>query len=146
MAGRPTKEQALAIAARRARAVQLRGAGLSFDAIARAIPDITDAHMASADVREGLRRERELGETPAELALSLEAIRLEAMERSVHGVLQDATQGKDHKLVLECTDRLLKIAERRERVQAAEARQKPAEASPLDEIRARRQKKFRAPA
>src|SRR6185437_12679110 len=111
-------------AQRRLRALQLRRSGLTYPEIARTI-GVSSAQLAARDVARALADKQKLDElvTTGELAMELE--KLDNLERHVNAVLQNAAGGGNPQLadpaqVLACTDRLLKISERRQHLRPAE--------------------------
>jgi len=120
------------VAERRAKAAQLRAAGASYGAIAKAL-DLPSAAAAAMDVQRSLVDLAALreGEGP-----ELERTRLDSMENTIRAMLQNALGGGDARLadpqmVLACTDRLLKIMELRSALPGGQAES-------ADEIRRRR--------
>jgi len=105
------------VAERRARAVQMRQAGLSYAAIAKALK-LPSAAAAAMDVARSLAVLADLREPEQPLTAELERAKLDAMERNLQAILQNAAGGGDARLadpqlVLACTDRLIRIMELR---------------------------------
>ena len=100
---------------RRARVVQLREAGLSYQAIADEL-GLSSAHHAVVDASRALAGQRvELSEDGV-LKFVLEASRLDALERGAQSVLRQAAATGDHLTVLKAIDRLLRISARRSKL------------------------------
>lgn len=126
----PTRAE---VADRRARALALRVAGVTWQQIADQLGHKT-AGAAHQDVSRALEaRTREMNGPPDEFT-ALELERLEAAERRVHTVLATAAQARSHVTVLEAIDRLVRISESRRRL-VRERVQPAAEANPIDELR-----------
>jgi hypothetical protein len=94
--------------------LQLRLSGADYEAIARAIPEITDAEHAARECESGQEQLALLTGWEAGKRASLEHMRLDLLERHVMAVLTNASAaGSDPVLVLGAVDRLLKISEQR---------------------------------
>ena len=100
------------VAERRARALQLRAAGLSYQAIADQL-GYSSRRAAAQDVTRALADRQGLLDTQSALFVSLELERLDSLERAVQGVMRQAAADGERSIVLRAADRLLRIAERR---------------------------------
>ena len=123
------------VAERRAKAVQMRLAGMSYGTIARGL-GLPSAAAAAVDVQRSLVDLAALREAEDRLGPELEHSRLDSMENTIRALLQNASGGGDARLadpslVLACTDRLLKIMELRSALPGGQAES-------ADEIRRRR--------
>ena len=103
------------VAARRARVLQLRAAGLSFQAIAEQVGH-RSASAAAQDAARALKDRKHLLDDQAALAVTLEAERLDALERAAQAVLQTSVRGGDHETALRSVDRLVRLSDRRGRL------------------------------
>ena len=100
------------VAERRAKALQLRAAGLTYQAIADQL-GYTSRRVAAQDVTRALQDRQGLLDTQATLFVSLELERLDSLERAVQTVMRQASADGERSIVLRAADRLLRIAERR---------------------------------
>jgi hypothetical protein len=140
-ASRSKQEQ---VAARRQRALQLRAAGLTYQAISDEL-GYPGRGAAAQDVTRALKDRQGLLTAQAAVFVTLELERLDGLERAVQTVLRQASGEGEKSLVLRASDRLLRIAERRAALLGLDVRSKAeqeASASPLDELRARREFKL----
>ena len=103
------------VAARRARVLQLRAAGLSYQSIADQV-GLPTASAAAQDAKRALKDRQHLADDQAALAVTLEAERLDALERAAQAVLQTAVKGGDHETALRSVDRLVRLSDRRGRL------------------------------
>jgi hypothetical protein len=132
------------VAARRARALSLRAAGLTYQAISDEL-GYPGKGAAAQDVTRALRDRQGLLTGQVAVFVTLELERLDGLERAVQTVLRQASAEGEKSLVLRASDRLLRIAERRAALLGLDATGKgkdEAQVSPLDELRARRERKF----
>jgi hypothetical protein len=144
-----SRRQQAEVAARRARVLQLRESGLTFQQIADA-EGLATRQAAIMDVTRALRARREELGGLTDLHATLELGRLDTLERQVQQVARTAA-GHDPDLVLRAVDRLVRISARRSALlgidaDSVAAAQPPAErpASVRDELRAQRAKRRRA--
>ena len=100
------------VAERRAKALQLRAAGLTYQAIADQL-GYTSRRVAAQDVTRALQDRQGLLDTQATLFVPLELERLDSLERAVQTVMRQASADGERSIVLRAADRLLRIAERR---------------------------------
>jgi hypothetical protein len=99
-------------------------AGFSPQQIADTVDGVKDARMAAADLRRALADGAALRRVAAgdkTRLLELELTQLAATQRAVEGVMRRAVarqgEGAADDLVLRCSDRLLRLAERRQQLQ-----------------------------
>jgi hypothetical protein len=132
------------VAARRTRALQLRAAGLTYQAIADEL-GYPGRGAAAQDVARALAARKSLLDNQAALFVTLELERLDGLERAVQTVLRQASSEGDRSMVLRAADRLVRVSERRAKLLGLDAdggeREVP-EVNPLDELRARRERRF----
>jgi hypothetical protein len=133
------------VAARRTRALQLRAAGVPYQAIADELGH-TSKGAAAVDVTRALRDRQDLLDGQRDLFVTLELERLDSLERAVQAVLRQASADGEKSIVLRASDRLLRIAERRAKLLGLDAgggeQEVPADVNPLDELRSRREQRF----
>lgn len=131
------------VAERRARALQLRAAGMHYQAIASELGYRTRG-AAAQDVTRALKDRQGLLDTQTALFATLELERLDSLERAVQTVMRQASAAGEPSLVLRAADRLLRIAERRAALLGLDAdgkgKDEPEPVSPLDELRSRRER------
>jgi hypothetical protein len=123
------------VAARRAKVLELRAAGETFEAIAAECGHKTAA-AAAQDFTRALSGRKEILDSQVGLFLTLEQERLDGLERVVRTSLKEAGEAGEHLLVLRCTDRLLRISEHRSnllRLTRAAPLGRPATDEPLPE-------------
>jgi hypothetical protein len=108
------------VAARRARVLQLRAAGLSYAEIAKQV-GLPTAAAAAQDATRALAERKGLADDQSALFVTLEAERLDSLERTAQSVMRSALSGGDHETVLKAVDRLVRVSERRGRLQPAGA-------------------------
>jgi hypothetical protein len=140
----PSRDKQEAVAARRARALQMRAAGVTYQAIADEL-GYRGKGAAHQDITRALAARKEMLDTQATLFVTLEMERLDLLEQAVQSVLRQASREAERSLMLRAADRLLRIAERRAKLlglDAGPADSTAGEASPLDELRARRERRF----
>jgi hypothetical protein len=127
------------VAARRLKALAMRAAGATYPQIARECGHKTPA-AAAQDVTRALQARKKLDDGQAPLSGVLEAERIDMLERTVQATLRRASTAQDGPLVLKAAGTLLGISKRREALLGIQtAGQQPQEqASPVDELRARR--------
>lgn len=136
----PTRAE---VADRRAKALALRVAGVTWAQIADQLGHASPG-AACLDVSRALEaRRREMNGPPDDFT-ALELERLEAAERRVHTVLATAAQARAHTTVLDAVDRLVRISESRRRLVRERIAPPAREASPVDQLRARRERKAAA--
>lgn len=129
----PTRAE---VAERRGKALALRVAGVHWQQIADQLGHKT-AGAAAQDVSRALEARRAEMNGPPDDFTALELERLEAMERAAWTVLRRrSAQGGDE--VLEAIDRLVRISESRRRLVRERIAPPVQEASPVDQLRARR--------
>lgn len=129
----PTRAE---VAERRSKALALRVAGVHWQQIADQLGHKT-AGAAAQDVSRALEARRTEMNGPPDDFTALELERLEAMERAAWTVLRrHSAQGGDE--VLEAIDRLVRISESRRRLVRERIAPPAQEASPVDQLRARR--------
>ena len=116
------------VTARRARVLQLKAAGLSYQAIADQV-GLPTAAAAAQDATRALKDRKGLLDDQAALFVTLEVERLDGLERAAQAVLQTAVKAGDHETVLQSVDRLVRLSERRGRLLSLNAAS-PAEAAP----------------
>lgn len=102
---------------KRADAIRLRIAGLSYEQIAGEL-GYANRSAAFKAVEAG---RREVLAEPADELVALESIRLDAMLRNASQVLEAAKADGDSELVLKALDRQLRISERRARLHGLDA-------------------------
>jgi hypothetical protein len=132
------------VAARRSRALQLRAAGLTWQAIADELGYRAAGHAAQ-DVARALAARKNLLDNQAALFVTLELERLDSLERAVQTVMRQASAEGDRSMVLRAADRLVRVSERRAKLLGLDAgggEQEVPEVNPLDELRARRERRF----
>jgi hypothetical protein len=132
------------VAARRARALSLRAAGLTYQAIADELGH-RSAQAACVDVSRALDARKGLLGGQADLFVTLELERLDSLERAVQTVLRQASADGDRSMVLRAADRLVRVSERRAKLLGLDAGggdSEVPEVNPLDELRARRERRF----
>lgn len=100
------------VAARRAKVLQLRAEGKTFEQIAAECGHKTAA-AAAQDFTRALESRKQILDGQVDLFLTLEMERLDGMERRVQSSLAEAAGAGEVLLVLRCTDRLLRISEHR---------------------------------
>src|SRR5262249_44137277 len=97
----------------RNRVLQMRLAGASYDAFAKAIDGINDADQAAAEAQLALLQLERLAGWEAGCRSGLEHAKLDLMERNVMAVLQNAAAAGDHPTVLGAVDRLMRLSQQR---------------------------------
>jgi len=125
---------------RRLKALRLRAAGATYEAIAKAC-GLKSAAAACVDVTRALADTKLLLDKEAAWYTVLEQERLDLMQRTIEDALRSAAGNPQ--LQMQLTDRLLRISQRRTRMlglDAKEGQEQPQE-SPLDELRRRRDRK-----
>jgi hypothetical protein len=100
------------VAARRAKVLELRAAGATFETIAEQCGHKTAA-AAAQDFTRALGSRKEVLDSQVDLFLTLELERLDGLDRVVRASMEEAGEAGEHLLVLRCTDRLLRISEHR---------------------------------
>ena len=102
------------VAARRARVLQMRAAGMTFSQIAEAEQLATPA-AAVMDVKRALTARREQLAALVDVHLTLELERMDSAERAAQTVLRAAATANppDHETALKAVDRLVRISARR---------------------------------
>lgn len=132
------------VAARRQRALQLRAAGFTYQAISAEL-GYRHPGNAAQDVTRALTDRKAALDGQRDLFTVLELERLDALERAVQTVMRQASAEGEKSLVLRAADRLVRVSERRAKLlglDAGPAQGEVVEVSPLDELRARRERKF----
>jgi hypothetical protein len=125
------------VAERRARALALRVAGVTWQQIADQLGHKTPG-AAAQDVSRALDARRTEMNGPPDEFTALELERLDTMDRAAWAVLRrHSSQGGDPQ-VLDAIDRLVRISESRRRLVRERIAAPAQEASPVDELRARR--------
>lgn len=130
-----------AVAARRAKALRLRAAGSSYEAIAEQC-GLKSAAAACTDVQRALKDRQSLLDQEASWFLALEMERLETVQRTMELALR---QAQDAQLQIQITDRLLRISARRAAMLGLDVTNGAAPPKPetkLDELKARRDRKL----
>ena len=109
-------EQQAQVAARRARVLRARAAGLTYQAIADSEPTLSTAAAAVQDAQRALDGRRSELARLADLHLVLEAERLDGLTRQTEAVMARAGQAGDQAMALRAVDRLLRISAQRSRL------------------------------
>lgn len=130
----PTRAE---VADRRSKALALRVAGVHWQQIADQLGHKT-AGAAAQDVSRALEARRTEMNGPPDEFTALELERLEAMERAAWTVLRRHSSQAGDREVLEAIDRLVRISESRRRLVRERIAPPAQEASPVDQLRARR--------
>jgi hypothetical protein len=109
-----SKREQEQVAARRARVLQLRAAGATFQQIADA-EGLASPGAAAMDVKRALHARQEQLAALVDVHVTLELERLDSAERAAQTVLRSASASSppDHETVLKAIDRLVRISARR---------------------------------
>lgn len=124
---------------RRLKALRLRAAGLSYEAVAEQCGH-KSASAAAVDVRRALRDRKVFLDHEATLFRALEMERLETIQRTLETELRQAA---DTPQKLAVADRLLRLSARRQAVLGVDVASgaAPRPANPFDELSRRRQQR-----
>lgn len=125
------------VAERRAKALQLRVAGVTWQQIADQLGHKTPG-AAAQDVSRALDARRTEMNGPPDEFTALELERLDTMDRAAWTVLRRHSASGGDPQVLEAIDRLVRISESRRRLVRERVGPRRREANPVDELRARR--------
>lgn len=113
------------VAMRRARVLELRAQGMTFQAIADEM-GLASAGVAVTDATRALEGTKAVSDRQAGLLAALEAERIDAIERRVQRLADAARDDGDRDLELKCADRLMRLSARRSRLTGLDAVRRPA--------------------
>lgn len=126
------------VTARRARVLELRAQGWTFQKIADDV-GLPSASAAVTDVTRALEARKSVSDGQMALTRAMEDARIDALERRLQEVLEEVADDPD--MVLKTADRLIRNAGRRTRLHGLDRRvpEQPArEADGIDQLAARR--------
>ena len=138
-------------ARRRIRLLTLKARGLTYEQIAEREAEETgrtprSAHAVALEVAQLLGKKKEINDEQRALLVTLELERLDSLQSQTEALLRQARADGEKALALRAIDRLLRIAERRSALIGLDVKygqDQPEKASPIDEIKKRRDRKMK---